>query len=343
MNEKTNFPKAGKTLIRTDIDYSQEGKQISYLHLPHSPHEDAWGVMPIPIAVIKNGKGPTVLMMAGNHGDEYEGQVVLSEIIRNVAPREVQGRLIILPSVNQPASLAGQRVSTVDGLNMNRTFPGNPAGSMTEQISHYVATVLMPMADMFMDVHSGGSSLDFIPTAIIEISQDAEIVRQCKQAARAFGAPLALVANNLGEPRTSTATARSLGKIAVGTEMGGGGVLSPKTLAVARTGVNNLLNLWGVFSNGSLSKPYEDDFFEIKDERCYVFAPASGIFEPFHELGERVEAGTPAGQVHFLDDPGREPVIAQFRHSGLFFCKRAIGQVKRGNCVAVVASERQED
>ncbi len=341
----TRIPTASSTestFIRTDINYTQDGKQISYLHLPHSPHEDAWGVMPIPIAVIKNGEGPTVLLMGGNHGDEYEGPLVLNEIIRTIEPDKVQGRLIILPAVNQPAALGGRRVSPVDGLNMNRTFPGDSAGTMTQQISHYVATVLMPMADMFVDLHSGGSSLDFIPSAIIELSDDADIARRNIEAVRAFGAPMTLIMDNLGESRTSTATARMLGKIVIGAEMGGSGVVSPQGIKVARNGVNNLLNLWGVFSNGPASSAYDGDFFEAEDESSYVYAPAVGVFEPFHELGAHVTEGEPAGQVHFLDDPARKPVVARFRREGVLFCRRAIGQVKRGNCVAVIVSKSKK-
>ena len=82
--------------------------------------------MPIPIAVIKNGSGPTVLMEGGNHGDEYEGPIILGRMIRELDAAEIQGRLILLPAVNTPAVIAGRRTSPVDGLNFNRAFPGDP-------------------------------------------------------------------------------------------------------------------------------------------------------------------------------------------------------------------------
>ena len=63
--------------ISTDIDFDKSGKQQGFLRLPYSSHRSAYGWIAIPIVVIKNGEGPTVLLMAGNHGDEYEGQVAL--------------------------------------------------------------------------------------------------------------------------------------------------------------------------------------------------------------------------------------------------------------------------
>ena len=112
--------------IFTDIDYEKDGRQVSFLRLPYSPHTDAWGVIPIPIAVIKNGRGPTVLLMGGNHGDEYEGPIVLGRLLRGLDPGSIRGRLIFLPAANLPAVAAGRRVSAVDDKNMNRTFPGDP-------------------------------------------------------------------------------------------------------------------------------------------------------------------------------------------------------------------------
>ena len=69
---------------RTTIDFDRTGKQIGFVDIPHSPHEDAWGVTRIPIGVIANGDGPTVILEGGNHGDEYEGPITIAELIRDL-------------------------------------------------------------------------------------------------------------------------------------------------------------------------------------------------------------------------------------------------------------------
>jgi predicted deacylase len=68
----------------------------------------------------------------------------------------------------------------------------------------------------------------------------------------------------------------------------------------------------------------------------YVYAPAEGVFEPFHPLGAEVEAGQPAGAVHFLDDPARPPEVVRFRSGGVLFSRRAPGRALKGSCVGVV-------
>ena len=89
---------------RTNIDFERSGRQLGFIDIAHSPHEDAWGATRIPIAVISNGKGPTAILQGGNHGHEYEGPITLGELIRELDPGLVSGRLIILPAINTPAT-----------------------------------------------------------------------------------------------------------------------------------------------------------------------------------------------------------------------------------------------
>ncbi len=80
----------------------------------------------IPLTVIRGGDGPTALLTGGNHGDEYEGPLALQQLAWELEPAQVMGRVIILPAMNAPAVAAGTRVSPIDGVNMNRAFPGRP-------------------------------------------------------------------------------------------------------------------------------------------------------------------------------------------------------------------------
>ena len=61
--------------INCDLDFELDGKHFGNLTLSFSDNQHAFAKIPIPLVVIKNGSGPTLLLSAGNHGDEYEGQV----------------------------------------------------------------------------------------------------------------------------------------------------------------------------------------------------------------------------------------------------------------------------
>jgi predicted deacylase len=322
----------------TDIDFDKDGKQAGFVNFPSSVHDDAWGVVPVPLTVIRNGSGPTVILQGGNHGDEYEGPIILGDMIRGLQPEMVNGRLIIVPAVNLPAVAVSRRVSPLDDLNFNRTFPGDPLGSTTQQISHYVSSVLYPLADAFIDLHSGGSSLSIIPSAALEPCSDPQLDARNRAAVDAFQAPMKVQISNFGDPRTSTATAVRAGLITVGTEMAGSGTVTPEAVRICRRGVRNVLRHLGVIEGDVEQGQAARAYHTIAGADSYVMAPEAGIFEPYLELGATVETGQPAGRIHFLENPAREPVELRFGASGVVYGKRHPGRVRPGSCCMVVAS-----
>jgi len=325
------------TTLRATVDFDKPGKQIGFIQVPHSAHDDAWGVIPVPIAVISNGSGPTVILEGGNHGDEYEGPIVLGELIRTLDPAAVSGRLIFIPAVNLPAVAAARRTSPLDGLNFNRAFPGDPLGSPTQQIVSYVNDVLFPLADAFLDLHSGGSSLAIIPSAIIEPVADKARYARNKAAVLAFGAPMAVAIDNRGDPRTATASAARAGLTVVGTEMAGGGTVSLDALALCRRGARNVLAHLGALPPEMADPPKAASPVYDLPPNAYVLATDEGVFEPYHANGAIVRAGQPAGRIHFLVDPVRPPVELAYETDGVLYGRRQPGKVTPGNCCLVVA------
>jgi predicted deacylase len=331
-----------KNLVRATVDFEKPGKQIGVFHVPLSVHEDAWGVVPVPVAVVSNGTGPTVILEGGNHGDEYEGPIALGEMIRELDPALVSGRLIFVPAINQPAVSAGRRTSPIDEINMNRAFPGDAYGTTTQQIAAIVNDILFPMGDMFVDLHSGGSSLDIIPSAVIEPGRTPEKHAANIAAARAFGTPIAVVIDNRGDPRTATASAAAAGLTVVGTEMAGGGTVSIEALAFCRRGVRNILAHAGVLHGEGVEPLGEAPrLYELTPE-AHLIAEEDGIFEPLHRLGTEVEKGQMAGRIHFITRPDRAPVDVFYGASGIVYGRRQPGRVRPGNCCLVVASPYME-
>jgi len=330
-----------QSTVFTDVDLDAPGRQVGAIFVPHSPHEDAWGAVRIPLAVIANGEGPTVILQGGNHGDEYEGPIVLGELIRELDPAAVSGRLIILPAVNAPAVAAGRRTSPVDGLNFNRTFPGDPLGSITQQISAFVSDFLFPRADAFIDLHSGGSSLDILPSAIVEPAADSELHQRNHAAVSAFGAPTTVVLDNLGDPRTSTATAVRAGLVTVGTEMAGAGTVTLEALEICRRGVRGVLSHLGALAAQPAVGPVQGRaVLEIRGTDSYVLSGRAGVFAPAVETGTEVLAGMVAGHVHDPLDPARAPLELRVPVDGVVFARRHPGRVEPGNCCMVIASPR---
>lgn len=108
------------------IDFSRQGRQAGHLAIPYSIDRSPYYQIRIPILRLSNGEGPSLLLMAGNHGDEYEGELQLARLMRLLDVTEIRGAVTILPMANLPAVMAAKRCSPFDGGNLNRAFPGDP-------------------------------------------------------------------------------------------------------------------------------------------------------------------------------------------------------------------------
>src|ERR687891_661070 len=179
--------------IRPSVDYNQDGVQHGFLRLPYSRDDSAWGAVMIPITVIRNGEGPTALLTGGNHGDEYEGPIALLKLANDLKPADISGRVIIVPAMNYPAFRAANRTSPIDKGNLNRLFPGKPDGTVTEKIADYFQRTLLPLADVVLDIHSGGKTLEFVPFCCAHRLPDKAHEEACVAAMRAFNAPYSMM------------------------------------------------------------------------------------------------------------------------------------------------------
>jgi predicted deacylase len=223
------------TLITSEVDFDAEGKQAGYLRVPHSTHRSAYGWIPVPITVIRNGDGPTLVISAGVHGDEYEGQIAVANLARELDVAEIRGRLILLPMVNFPAAEAGCRVSPLDHGNLNRLYPGDPKGTPSEMIAHYHEEVILPLANYAVDLHSGGSSLIYPPTLLRGPAHSPEEEAGLATLTEAFDLPYAWVFTGGGgrssTARTAMGAANRKGVINVMAELGGAGCVTPDVCA----------------------------------------------------------------------------------------------------------------
>jgi predicted deacylase len=328
---------AAVSRLAADIDLFAEGKATGFVRVPHSVHRSAYGWIPIPIVRIANGEGPSVLMQAGNHGDEWEGQIGLGNLIRALEPKDIKGRLVILPSANFPAAMAGQRTSPIDEGNLNRSFPGKADGTITEQIAYFIEHALLPTFDYSFDFHSGGSSLTYIPSALASLPSDPASRKTIVGMLQAFGAPVSYLAEApQGGGSTFTSASARQGVISMGTELGGGGLVTAASLKVAEDGMRRVLAHIGLLQRPDLvpgPPPRPTRLTEIGGDDYFVYASDGGLFEPLAELGDEVKQGQPAARIHFHHTPWRAPEVLAFKRAGLVLCKRIPARCERGDCL----------
>jgi len=321
--------------ITSTVPFDEDGVHHGFLRLPYSHDLSAWGSLMVPICVIRNGDGPTALLTGANHGDEYEGPVALQHTALTLAPQTVSGRVIIVPYFNYPAFRSATRTSPIDKANMNRIFPGKPDGTVSEKIAHYFHEVLVPMADVVLDFHSGGRTLDFIPFAAAHVLDDKAQQARCEAAMEAFAAPYSTLLLEIDNVGMFDSDVEAQGKVFVSTELGGGGTATARSIGIAKRGIHNLLVHSGIVVGEPEAGP--STRLDMPDMDCFVFSENEGLIEPMIDLGEPVEAGATVARIWPMDRTGLAPVVCLAKTDGILAGRHFPGLVTGGDCVAMIA------
>ncbi|KIC21407.1 N(2)-acetyl-L-2,4-diaminobutanoate deacetylase DoeB [Leisingera sp. ANG-Vp] len=320
--------------ISPTIPLDQDGVHHGFLKLPYSRDDSAWGSVMIPLTVIRNGEGPTALLTGANHGDEYEGPIALQELAANTKAEDVTGRLIIVPAFNYPAFRAGTRTSPIDRGNMNRSFPGRPDGTVTEKIADYFQRTLLPLADVAVDFHSGGKTLDFVPFAAAHILDDKTTEEACFSAMKAFNAPYSVQLLEIDSAGMYDTAVEEMGKVLVTTELGGGGSSSARSNAIAKKGLRNVLIHFGILQGQKQIDPTVS--LSMPDDDCFIFSQGAGLFEIMKDLGEPVAKGDLVARVWPVDRTGEAPAEYRAGRDGLLISRHFPGLIQAGDCAAVI-------
>jgi predicted deacylase len=343
----TEATKQSKSLIESTVDYEKDGAQFGSLKIPHSVHRSAYGHIAIPIAVFKNGDGPTVLLTGGVHGDEYEGPVALSKLGRRLDPNSVSGRIIIVPALNFPAFVSATRISPIDGINLNRTFPGKRDGTVTEMIADYVTNALLPMSDYLFDFHAGGSSLQYLPSMLSPYLGEDEASNKMKELIHAFGPKRIIYYDGeralSGEDRVISNYAKKNDVAFLCGEFGGGSTVNLDGLNEVERGIERFLKKAGAIKAPPASiattreGPVDTESLVMDEPGLFAYANKAGFFEPGYRLGEEVSANGVAGYIYDNSNPWAAPEVVRFASGGLAVCIRTFAQVEPGDCLGHLA------
>ncbi|MBV9982717.1 succinylglutamate desuccinylase/aspartoacylase family protein [Bradyrhizobium sp.] len=323
------------------FDLERDGKTLSHLGLPFSVDRSPYFQIKVPICVIRNGEGPSVLLMAGNHGDEYEGELSLARLIRRLDPTRMRGRVTILPLANTPAVLAARRCSPLDGGNLNRAFPGEAQGMPTQRLAHFLETELFPRHDVVFDIHSGGTSMAHLLCALIETNTDPSGHQAALSLMRRLGLPFGFVADNGPAAPTSMGAARRAGAIGLSGEFGGGGATTPESMAATEGAIDNLLLALGVTDapvfQASQTPASPMRLLALSRQSQAIYAVRRGWFEPAKPLGALVAAGDVAGFLHDLERLDAPEEELRFAEDGVVLSHRLHTMCEAGDCLMQVA------
>ena len=281
--------------------------------------------------------GPHLLITGGVHGDEFEPIQAIRRLIDVFSDHQasLNGRLTLVPCVNEPAFLRGHRCAD-DGLDLARTCPGNPNGSITEQTAAALST-LIRSADYYIDLHTGGTEFALHPLSGYVLHADADVLERQRKMARAFNLPViwGTAANLEGR---SLSVARDANVPAIYCEYLGAATCSHEGVKAYVEGCRNVMATLGMIERRETESRVRHIVEDAQPGSGHLQvcnpSPVSGYFEPAVELGENVELGQPLGTVYDLAD--NKPHAVPAEHDGIVLMLRTFPRVRAGETVGVV-------
>ncbi len=281
-------------------------KQRHLVTLPGAALSDE----PRPVTTITGVRpGPTLLVGAGVHGGEYPAIEAVIRLARELDPAAVSGTVILMPVLNLPAFWdRSMFVCPIDGVNPNRAFPGEPAGTYSEQMTHALTHEFIAYADAYLDLHGGDIPEALVPFSICRAG-DTATDRQSKELANAFGLPYLLAVSRPLQQAKGTASffaAADLGIPAVLAEAGGVGQLQEDAVQLLTDGVRRVMRHLAMTSEttSEAATPVPLTAFE------WVYATPAGMFYPSVAAGDRVQQGATVGTVGSLFGDTLETITA---------------------------------
>ncbi|HET7036709.1 MAG TPA: succinylglutamate desuccinylase/aspartoacylase family protein [Thermomicrobiaceae bacterium] len=280
----------------------------------------------VPIHTFRgSAPGPTVGISAGIHGDEIQPIEVVRRLAGMLHQSELAGTVHLLPVAN-PLAFAGlSRHTPQDQLNLNRVFPGDPNGWLTEQMAHAIAGAFLPGLAALLDLHAGGlfPTVDYVYILNDEALSRALGVRVMFRTPRGFAGTLGSLAVEQGVPT-------------VVAELGGGQIADERYLTRALDGVCSALRRLGVLPGAPAPHPEP-----LITERLETLRPhQGGLLVPevrVPDLGSVVPRGTLLGRVY---DPYTfvelERFEAPFARTILILLRGAVSGIQIGDYAYMV-------
>lgn len=287
--------------------------------------------MQSPYTIDSGYEGPSVLITAGVHGDEYEPIIAANQLISVLSPQLKKGKVTIVPIVNTTAVANGSRYGA-DELDLARVCPGDSQGSVTEMDAAKISAIIM-QSDYLIDMHTGGKLFDIYPLAGYLLHPDNHVLEQQRAMARAFGLPIIWGTDHAPNGRTLS-VARDHNIPAIYVEYGGG-IAARNEIIDAYTigciGVLEQLGLMEASQNSHTSPEYivEDPTPQQGHLQAKMPSPSEGIFLAAVKLGQMIEAGEHWGDIHHLETRKQTKVFADI--SGMVLFLRVDAKVKIGD------------
>lgn len=275
------------------------------------------------------GKKKRISVVTGIHGDELEGQFVCFELVRRIHEEKdkLTGVVDIYPAMNPLGIDSITRGIPGFDLDMNRLFPGNSEGDMTEYLASEIIDDVIG-SDVCIDIHASNIYLTEIPQIRINELHKEKLVPLAEKTNVDFiwvhGANTVLESTF-----AHSLNSRNVPTLVV--EMGVGMRITKSYCEQLVDGIFNLMREMGIWQ-GETIEPRKPIISQNPDDVSYLNASTSGVFVPNVKHWEHLKKGDHIGSII---DPLRGKVLDKILSpvDGILFTIREYPIVDEGSLV----------
>ncbi|MDA4130766.1 MAG: succinylglutamate desuccinylase/aspartoacylase family protein [Thaumarchaeota archaeon] len=237
----------------------------------------------LPVMLV-NGKheGPTLCITAGMYGDEYPGIEAAIRTFHKIAAERLHGNLVILPVLNT-STFQWRTVgpSPIDRKDLNRVFPGNSKGTITEQLAYTIFNGVIKSVDFHVDLRGGDTLESHMTHMIMCRTGNPELDNESFRAAKSFGLEFIMIHDAGKEgamPGILLQEATKIGKPSIISEIGIGlATYLEEDIALTERGIEGLMKHLHLLSGSPENVPSK---ISIMRDGARVVCSQGGIFYP---------------------------------------------------------------
>lgn len=254
--------------------------------------------MEIPVVIVRGSKpGPVLWLHGCVHGNEYCGTFIIHEMLSRLRPAALTGTVVALPALNITAFQKGQRMSPFEGFaggDLNRNFPGDATGTLTQQMAYAIYKPLKRHATHLVDFHTAMTE-DVAWALYADVG--GKTGKESEKMARAFGYRSTLPAPPTILGGSALMTAAKDGIPAMIVECGGKGpAFTQEAMRDGADRLENILRALGMVKGAVVDHGKLNYFSNF----AWVHATKGGLFQRSVRCGDRIEPGSVLGQYYDL-------------------------------------------
>jgi predicted deacylase len=295
------------------------------------------GYLPVSILTGKMD-GPVFTIVAGVHGFEYPPIIATQQLMQEIDINKLSGTLLFIPIASRGSFYTRTPFkNSEDNVNLNNAFPGNPDGTITQKTAHIITKNIIPISDVFLDMHGGDAPEDLLPFICYynnkKKPQQTQLAKELSERSGfEYVVSYPYTISDEDPAKYVFKQAVQDGKTALSIEAGKLGVVQEEAVALVKKGVYNMLAELKMYQSGD--GPHKN-IVRLNDQ-VYVKSNETGIFYTDHKAGDMVKEGDIVG--YTTDEFGK--ILEQHKASktGIILYMLSTPPINKGDTVMCLSS-----